>query len=110
MSAGELAAAAMLTPGTVTQMLEHLALSGHVARDRSAVDRRVVVSRLTPQGRRKIQAKRRIWKQRWEQALSDVGDEDLQATVRVLERLADMVELEAPPTCAKAPSAPQAAA
>ncbi len=105
MSAGELAAAAMLTPGTVTQMLEHLALSGHVARDRSAVDRRVVVSRLTPQGRRKIQAKRRIWKQRWEQALSDVGDEDLQATVRVLERLADMVELEAPPTCAKTPQA-----
>ncbi len=110
MSAGELAAAAMLTPGTVTQMLEHLAVSGHVARDRSPVDRRVVVSRLTPQGRRKIQAKQRIWKDRWEQALRDVQDEDLQAAVRVLERLGDMVEIEAPPACAKAPQAPPQAA
>ena len=46
--AGELAAAARLTPATVTQMLDHLAACGHVERVRSEVDRRVVVSRLTP--------------------------------------------------------------
>ena len=32
LSAGELALAAQLTPATVTQMLEHLAASGHVER------------------------------------------------------------------------------
>jgi DNA-binding MarR family transcriptional regulator len=101
--AGELAGAAMLTPGTVTQMLEHLAACGHVERDRSATDRRVVVSRLTPAGRRKIQAKRRAWARRWEQALGDLDDADLRAAVRVLVRLGDMVEREAPPACQKSP-------
>ena len=65
--AGELATAARLTPATVTQMLDHLAEQGHVERVRSETDRRVVVSRLTPQGRRKIEAKREAWQQRWEQ-------------------------------------------
>src|SRR6478736_6666233 len=41
--AGELAAAARLTPATVTQMLDHLAACGHVERARSDTDRRVVV-------------------------------------------------------------------
>ena len=67
--AGELAAAARLTPATVTQMLEHLADCGHVERARSETDRRVVVSRLTPQGKRKIEAKRAAWQGRWEAAL-----------------------------------------
>ena len=61
--AGELAAAARLTPATVTQMLEHLADSGHVERVRSETDRRVVVSRLTPRARRKIEAKRAAWQE-----------------------------------------------
>ena len=66
LSAGELAAAARLAPGTVTQMLDGLAESGHVERARSELDRRVVVSRLTPLGERQIQLKRDAWKQRWE--------------------------------------------
>jgi DNA-binding MarR family transcriptional regulator len=108
--AGALAAAARLTPGTVTQMLEHLAACGHVERDRSLLDRRVVVSRLTPQGRRKIQAKRRAWEASWEEALAEIDDADLRAAARVLERLGDMVEALAPPTCAKAPqSGPESA-
>jgi DNA-binding MarR family transcriptional regulator len=90
--AGELAAAARLTPATVTQMLDHLAACGHVERVRSETDRRVVVSRLTPQGKRKIEAKRRAWKERWEQALRDVSPEELVAATRVLERLAAMLE------------------
>jgi DNA-binding MarR family transcriptional regulator len=94
--AGELAAAAQLAPGTVTQMLDHLAACGHVVRDRSETDRRVVLSRLTPQGRRKIQAKRDEWQDRWEMALSDVDPEDLRAATRVLERLGEMFEEAAP--------------
>jgi DNA-binding MarR family transcriptional regulator len=90
--AGELAAAARLTPATVTQMLDHLAEQGHVERVRSETDRRVVVSRLTPQGKGKIDAKREAWQSRWEQALQGVGTDELRAATRVLERLAGMVE------------------
>lgn len=90
--AGELAAAARLTPATVTQMLEHLAGCGQVERVRSQTDRRVVVSRLTPQGRRKVEARRDGWQIRWEQALADVEAEELRTATRVLERLGAMVE------------------
>ena len=87
LSAGELALAAQLTPATVTQMLEHLAASGHVERTRSELDRRVVVTRLTPQGEHKVQAKRELWQARWESVLADVDAHDLRTTTRVLERL-----------------------
>jgi DNA-binding MarR family transcriptional regulator len=90
--AGELAAAARLTPATVTQMLDHLAECGHVERVRSQTDRRVVVSRLTRQGARKIEAKRAAWQGRWEQALAGVDNDELRAATRVLERLGAMVE------------------
>jgi DNA-binding MarR family transcriptional regulator len=94
--AGELALAARLAPGTVTQMLDHLAESGHVERVRSETDRRVVVSRLTAQGRRKIEAKRDAWQSRWEQALDGIETSDLRAATRVLERLGAVFE-DAPP-------------
>src|SRR2546421_6238230 len=92
LSAGELAAAADLTPATVTQMLDHLAACGHVERARSETDRRVVVSRLTPGGALKVQARREEWQLRWEQALSGIDDEELQTAVRVLGRLGAMFE------------------
>jgi MarR family transcriptional regulator, organic hydroperoxide resistance regulator len=92
LAAGELAAAARLTPATVTQMLDHLAEQGHVERLRSQTDRRVVVSRLTRQGRRKIEAKREAWQSRWERALAGVEIDELHAATRVLERLGAMVE------------------
>ena len=95
--AGELALAARLAPGTVTQMLDHLAESGHVERVRLEPDRRVVVSRLTAQGRRKIEAKREAWQRRWEQALAGVDTEDLRAATHVLERLGAVFE-DTPPT------------
>lgn len=87
LSAGDLAAAAQLTPATVTQMLDHLAASGHVERTRSESDRRVVVSCLTAEGERKVRAKRAIWQERWESILADVDAEDLRITANVLERL-----------------------
>jgi DNA-binding MarR family transcriptional regulator len=90
--AGELAAAARLTPGTVTQMLDHLAACGHVERVRSECDRRVVVSRLTEQGRRQIEAKRAAWKARWDEALAGLSARELRAATTVLERLGAMVE------------------
>lgn len=97
--AGELAIAAELSPGTVTQMLDHLAECGHVERVRSESDRRVVVSRLTPQGRRKLTAKREAWKGRWEQALGEFDVEELRIARRVLTRVGAM--LAEPPTGAR---------
>ncbi|HEY7934633.1 MAG TPA: MarR family transcriptional regulator [Solirubrobacteraceae bacterium] len=87
LSAGDLALAARLAPGTVTQMLDHLAESGHVERARSQSDRRVVVSRLTRLGARKIEAKREAWQSRWEAALADVDVEELRVATRVLGEL-----------------------
>lgn len=87
LSAGDLAMAAQLTPATVTQMLDHLATSGHVQRTRSSTDRRVVVTALTAQGEQKVRAKRALWQQRWETVLADIDAEDLGTTTRVLERL-----------------------
>jgi DNA-binding MarR family transcriptional regulator len=92
LSAGELAAAARLTPASVTQMLDHLAESGNVERIRSETDRRVVVSRLTDEGRAKIQAKREAWQGRWQAALGDVSERDLRSAARVLSRLGEMFE------------------
>lgn len=97
--AGELAAAARLTPATVTQMLDHLAESGHVERVRSETDRRVVVSRLTEQGRAKIEAKRAAWQGRWQAALGDISDRDLRAAARVLRRLGEMFDTPAEDAC-----------
>ena len=94
--AGERAIAARMAPGTVTQMLDHLAESGHVERVRSETDRRVVVSRLTAQGARKIEAKRKVWQRRWEQALDGVESNDLRAATRVLELLGAVFE-DTPP-------------
>jgi DNA-binding MarR family transcriptional regulator len=73
-------------------MLDHLAGCGHVERTRSETDRRVVVSRLTPGGRRRLEAKRAVWKGRWDEALAEVPVEDLEAATRVLERLGAMFE------------------
>jgi DNA-binding MarR family transcriptional regulator len=90
--AGELATAAGLAPGTVTQMLDHLAACGHVERVRSETDRRVVVTRVTRSGRRKLEAKRAAWRARWEGALGELDADEMLAATRVLERLGTMFE------------------
>ena len=76
-------------------MLDHLAACGHVERTRSEADRRVVLSRLTAQGRERIEAKRAAWQLRWKAALDGVDAADLRAATSVLERLGAMFD-EAP--------------
>jgi DNA-binding MarR family transcriptional regulator len=100
--AGELASAAQLAPGTVTQMLDGLAESGHVERVRSSTDRRVVVTRLTAAGQRQIEAKRAAWQGRWEQALTGVSERELRVAKDVLTRLADMFEQQPSDACGPA--------
>jgi DNA-binding MarR family transcriptional regulator len=103
LSAGELATAARMAPGTVTQMLDHLAAAGHVERARSETDRRVVVSRLTAAGRCKVQAKREAWERRWIGALEGFEVEELRVATRVLERLGAMFEEAVPEEALQTP-------
>jgi DNA-binding MarR family transcriptional regulator len=100
--AGELAVAAQISPATVTQMLDHLASSGHVERTRSVADRRIVVTRLTALGRRKVQDKRALWRTRWQQALSDLSAEELRVAAQVLDRLGSMFDETPPGSCGQA--------
>jgi DNA-binding MarR family transcriptional regulator len=85
--AGELAAAAGLSPASVSQMLDHLAAEGQVERDRSETDRRVVLTKLSRRGRRQIETRRAKWGERWEQALEGVDAEELRIASEVLERI-----------------------
>jgi len=97
LSAGELALAARIAPASVTQMLDGLAESGHVERTRSDSDRRVVLARLTPRGRARVEAKRAAWRERWERALADVSPREMRAATKVLERLGAVFEQEQGP-------------
>jgi len=90
--AGKLAAGADLTPASATQMLDHLAEQGWVERVRSDSDRRVVLNRLTPDGRKRFGAKQRQIEERWRDALSDIPAEELGHAARVLRRMADVLD------------------
>src|SRR4051812_15908443 len=94
LSAGELALAARMSPASVTQMLDGLAESGHVERTRSDSDRRVVLARLTPLGRARVEAKRAAWRERWERALADVSPREMRAAAKVMDRLAAVFQEE----------------
>ena len=84
---GELACAAGLSAAAVSQMLDHLATEGQVERVRSETDRRIVVTKLTRNGRRRIEARRKLWGARWEQALEGVDSDELRVASQVLERI-----------------------
>jgi DNA-binding MarR family transcriptional regulator len=90
--AGKLAAGADLTPASATQMLDHLAELGWVERVRSDTDRRVVLNRLTPDGRERFERKRERIEERWREALADLSAEQLGQAAAVLRRMADVLD------------------
>jgi DNA-binding MarR family transcriptional regulator len=92
LSAGELAAAADLSPATVTQMLDSLAHLGLVERTRSEHDRRIVLSRLTEEGRTAISERREHHLRRWREALAGLEPEELRAAATVLDRLRELYD------------------
>lgn len=85
--AGELARSAGLGAASVSQMLDHLAAGGQVERIRSPTDRRIVVIKLTRGGRRRIEARRQLWGERWEKALEGIDEEELRIAAAVLKRI-----------------------
>lgn len=85
--ASQLAAAAELSPPTVTQMLDQLAAAGLVERTRSESDRRVVTNRLTAEGRRVLAEKDARHAQKWRDAFAELDRDALIAGSAVLARL-----------------------
>jgi DNA-binding MarR family transcriptional regulator len=92
LAAGELAAAAALSPATVTQMLDHLAAAGLVVRTRSDRDRRIVSSRLADAGRELVEQRRRAVTPLWTAALDEFTPEELRTAAAVIERLRQVFE------------------
>jgi DNA-binding MarR family transcriptional regulator len=91
-SARDLSAAAELSPASVTEMLDALEVLGVVERTRSSDDRRVVLSRLTPAGRRRLTRRRREWRAKLAAALDDIDAADLPQGADLLRRLARLLE------------------
>jgi DNA-binding MarR family transcriptional regulator len=87
-----LAAAAELSPATVTDMLDALEAGGLVGRHRDEGDRRVVHIRLTQKGRRAIDAKQARFRARLAGELSDLDPEALRSASVVVERLARLFD------------------
>jgi DNA-binding MarR family transcriptional regulator len=90
--ASRLATEADLSPASVTQALDHLAELGLVERVRSETDRRVVLNRLTPEGRKRFAAKQAEIEQRWREALADLSAEQLGQAAQVLRRMAEVLD------------------
>lgn len=88
--AGELAEAVGVSAATVSGMLDHLCAAELVERTRSEADRRLVVVELTRRGRRKVEARKALWRRRWEEALAGIDEDELRVASRVLGRISDI--------------------
>ena len=87
MTASGLAAAADLSPATVTEMVDTLVGAGFAERGRDATDRRVVRVALTPAGRKAFDAKRARLVVAFNRELADLDADALAAAAAVLQRL-----------------------
>jgi DNA-binding MarR family transcriptional regulator len=85
--AGELAEVVGASAATVSGMLDNLCAAELVERSRSEADRRLVVVKLTRRGKRKVEARKAVWRRRWEEALEGVDEEELRVASRVLDRI-----------------------
>lgn len=87
-----LAESAGVSPATATGMLDSLEAMGVVTRERSTEDRRVVLTRLTPEGRRVRDARRAEARRVFAEALATLEPEALAVAPRVLRLLATAME------------------
>jgi MarR family transcriptional regulator, organic hydroperoxide resistance regulator len=91
-TAGEIAETARLSPASVTAMLDDLERDGVIGRVRSDSDRRRVLVTLTDDGRALLKKRRRLWLKRWDAALADVPERDLDAAAEVLRRITGLLD------------------
>lgn len=92
MSSSELAAAADLSPASVTEMLDALAAGQLVERLRSPADRRVVLTSLTKRGAALVEQRRAHFEPRWRAALERFSDEELGTAAAVLDAVRDVFD------------------
>ncbi|HKZ14297.1 MAG TPA: MarR family winged helix-turn-helix transcriptional regulator [Solirubrobacterales bacterium] len=88
--AGELAEVVGASAATVSGMLDNLCVAELVERSRSESDRRLVVVKLTRRGKRKVEARKALWRRRWEEALEGIDEDELRVAGRVLDRIGDI--------------------
>jgi DNA-binding MarR family transcriptional regulator len=91
-TAGEIAETARLSPASVTAMLDDLERDGIVTRVRSDTDRRRVLVVLTDDGRAVLKKRRRLWLKRWDVAMADVPERDLDAAADVVRRITGLLD------------------
>ncbi|HEY2054385.1 MAG TPA: MarR family transcriptional regulator [Solirubrobacterales bacterium] len=89
---GEIAETARLSPASVTAMLDDLERDGIVTRVRSDSDRRRVLVSLTEVGRAVLKKRRGLWLKRWDTAMADVPERDLEAAAEVLRRIGALLD------------------
>src|SRR5262245_45599794 len=97
LTAGALARAAELNPASVTAMVDQLEARGLVARRPDDQDRRVCWISLTPDGQRQVNELRRTWHAMLRHGFADIPDDDIMTAVRVIHRMADLMELVVQP-------------
>jgi DNA-binding MarR family transcriptional regulator len=73
-------------------MLDELERDGIVTRVRSESDRRRVLVTLTDEGRTVLGKRRRRWLKRWEEAMKDVPERDLEAAAEVMRRIGGLLD------------------
>jgi DNA-binding MarR family transcriptional regulator len=92
LSLSELALIADLSPAAATEMLDSLAASGLVHRERSERDRRIVLSSLTERGQKLIEERRARFEPRWRAALAEFSDDEIRSAATVLDRVRQMFD------------------
>jgi DNA-binding MarR family transcriptional regulator len=90
----DIAKFAGLSPGAITQVCDELVRMGVVGRSRSDTDRRVVYVDLTSEGHAKVQSMLEDRAVRVGNILDKLGYEDADTLLRLLGKLADIVEAE----------------
>lgn len=101
----ELALRANLSAATATGMLDGLATAGLVARVRSEQDRRVVLTSLTERGRALVSERHARFAPRWNAALEQFTDAELQTAAAVLDSVREMFDDVRPDAGQSTPSA-----
>jgi DNA-binding MarR family transcriptional regulator len=84
---GDLARDLNLTAGGTTRLVDHLEQQGLVERERTAVDRRVVLLRLTPAGKKRYREKLPVMLESWNDLLRDFDQAEFEQLVTLLTKL-----------------------
>jgi DNA-binding MarR family transcriptional regulator len=92
LSSSELGCMAGLSPATTTQMLDGLEAAGLVVRERSAQDRRKVMTSLTERGHALVEERHARFAPMWQAALAQFADDELDTAAAVMDQLGELFD------------------